>query len=179
MASREHSLCHPVWGGREHEFLPLTSAKQVLASACGFTRLSCLETLIRVSIVDHFVRPVSMTKSSVCHALAIAAGFVSLVPSESVAAQSDSANLDNVAELMVRTGVDLEEALMVLVPEAYRNHPDLMANYPEARLGNLPFAPATIALLQTECGSERIVWMNPKLLQPVGGEAVPLRFCCR
>ena len=46
-------------------------------------------------------------------------------------AQSDSANLDNVAELMVRTGVDLEEALMVLVPEAYRNHPDLMANYPE------------------------------------------------
>ncbi len=47
------------------------------------------------------------------------------------AVQSDSANLDNVAELMVRTGVDLEEALMVLVPEAYRNHPDLMANYPE------------------------------------------------
>ena len=45
--------------------------------------------------------------------------------------QSDSANLDNVAELMVRTGVDLEEALMVLVPEAYRNHPDLMAHYPE------------------------------------------------
>ena len=29
VASREHSLRHPVWGGREHEFLPLTSAKQV------------------------------------------------------------------------------------------------------------------------------------------------------
>jgi len=29
VASREHSLNHPVWGGREHEFLPLTSAKQV------------------------------------------------------------------------------------------------------------------------------------------------------
>ena len=29
MASREHSLQHPVWEGREHEFLPLTSSKQV------------------------------------------------------------------------------------------------------------------------------------------------------
>ena len=33
----------------------------------------------------------------------------------------------------MRTGVDLEEALMVLVPEAYRNHPDLMKHYPEVR----------------------------------------------
>lgn len=47
------------------------------------------------------------------------------------AAQSDSANLDNVAELMVRTGADPQEALMLLVPEAYRNHPDLMKEYPE------------------------------------------------
>ena len=37
----------------------------------------------------------------------------------------------------MRTGVDLEEALMVLVPEAYRNHPDLMAHYPEARASSL------------------------------------------
>lgn len=49
------------------------------------------------------------------------------------AAQSDSANLDNVAELMVRTGADPQEALMLLVPEAYRNHPDLMKEYPEVR----------------------------------------------
>ncbi|GIL70387.1 hypothetical protein Vretimale_3573 [Volvox reticuliferus] len=47
------------------------------------------------------------------------------------AAQSDSANLDNVAELLVRTGVDPQEALMLLVPEAYRNHPDLVKEYPE------------------------------------------------
>lgn len=47
------------------------------------------------------------------------------------ASESDSANLDHVAELMVRTGTDPQEALMVLVPEAYRNHPDLVKNYPE------------------------------------------------
>lgn len=47
------------------------------------------------------------------------------------AAESDSANLDHVAELLVRTGRDPQEALMILVPEAYRNHPDLVKNYPE------------------------------------------------
>jgi glutamate synthase (ferredoxin) len=47
------------------------------------------------------------------------------------AAASDSANLDRVAELLVRTGFDPSEALMLLVPEAYRNHPDLMRGYPE------------------------------------------------
>jgi len=45
---------------------------------------------------------------------------------------SDSANLDRVAELLVRTGVEPGEALMALVPEAYRNHPDLTKQYPEA-----------------------------------------------
>ncbi len=49
------------------------------------------------------------------------------------AAMSDSANLDNVAELLVRTGFDPQEALMLLVPEAYRNHPDLVKEYPEVR----------------------------------------------
>ncbi|MEW5312720.1 MAG: hypothetical protein WDW38_004333 [Sanguina aurantia] len=46
-------------------------------------------------------------------------------------AQSDSANLDNVSELLVKTGFEPTEALMLLVPEAYRNHPDLMKTYPE------------------------------------------------
>lgn len=32
----------------------------------------------------------------------------------------------------MRTDVEPAEAMMVLVPEAFRNHPDLMANYPEA-----------------------------------------------
>lgn len=44
---------------------------------------------------------------------------------------SDSANLDSAAELLIRSGRAPEEALMVLVPEAYKNHPTLMIKYPE------------------------------------------------
>ncbi len=39
--------------------------------------------------------------------------------------ESDSANLDHVFELLVETGRSPLEALMILVPEAYRNQPDL------------------------------------------------------
>lgn len=44
---------------------------------------------------------------------------------------SDSANLDSVAEVMIRSGRKPEEALMILVPEAYQNHPTLQAKFPE------------------------------------------------
>ncbi|MBD1908162.1 glutamate synthase-related protein [Funiculus sociatus GB2-A5] len=43
---------------------------------------------------------------------------------------SDSANLDSVLELLVRTGRSPLEALMIMVPEAYQNQPEL-ANHPE------------------------------------------------
>ncbi|OUL32513.1 glutamate synthase large subunit [Nostoc sp. T09] len=43
---------------------------------------------------------------------------------------SDSATLDNVFELLVRSGRSPLEALMMLVPEAYQNQPSLQ-NYPE------------------------------------------------
>ncbi|MBK1989934.1 glutamate synthase subunit alpha [Sphaerospermopsis aphanizomenoides BCCUSP55] len=43
---------------------------------------------------------------------------------------SDSATLDNVLELLVRSGRAPEEALMMMVPEAYKNQPSLQ-NYPE------------------------------------------------
>ena len=43
---------------------------------------------------------------------------------------SDSYNLDNVLELLVRTGRSPLEAAMILVPEAYKNQPDLR-DYPE------------------------------------------------
>lgn len=52
------------------------------------------------------------------------------------AAESDSANLDHVAELLVRTGFDPQESLMLLVPEAFRNHPDLMKDYPEVSIAS-------------------------------------------
>lgn len=48
-------------------------------------------------------------------------------------ANSDSANLDAIAELLVRSGEPVDKALMVLVPEAYENHPDLDANYPAVK----------------------------------------------
>ncbi|KAM7271673.1 hypothetical protein ACFE04_030887 [Oxalis oulophora] len=44
---------------------------------------------------------------------------------------SDSANLDATAELLIRSGRTPEEALMILVPEAYKNHPTLSVKYPE------------------------------------------------
>jgi len=43
---------------------------------------------------------------------------------------SDSANLDNVMELLVRTGRSPAQALTMMVPEAYNNQPEL-ADYPE------------------------------------------------
>ncbi|MEL7359340.1 MAG: glutamate synthase large subunit [Cyanobacteria bacterium J06560_6] len=43
---------------------------------------------------------------------------------------SDSANLDNVMELLVRTGRSPAQALTMMVPEAYHNQPEL-ADYPE------------------------------------------------
>ncbi|WP_247216695.1 glutamate synthase-related protein [Synechococcus sp. C9] len=43
---------------------------------------------------------------------------------------SDSANLDNSLELLVRSGRSPLEAMMMLIPEAYQNQPEL-ANYPE------------------------------------------------
>ncbi|TVQ07144.1 MAG: glutamate synthase large subunit [Leptolyngbya sp. DLM2.Bin27] len=46
------------------------------------------------------------------------------------AENSDSANLDNVMELLVRSGRSPQEALMIMVPEAYNNQPALDA-YPE------------------------------------------------
>ena len=43
---------------------------------------------------------------------------------------SDSANLDSVLELFIHSGKTPQEALMILIPEAYKNQPAL-ATYPE------------------------------------------------
>lgn len=47
---------------------------------------------------------------------------------------SDSANLDSAAELLIRSGRTPEESMMILVPEAYKNHPTLTIKYPEVFL---------------------------------------------
>jgi len=58
---------------------------------------------------------------------------------------SDSANLDRVAELLVQSERPVAETMMLLVPEAYRNHPELDATYPEAgphcRVVHTPYTP--------------------------------------
>nr|YP_009393878.1 glutamate synthase [Polysiphonia sertularioides]ARW62440.1 glutamate synthase [Polysiphonia sertularioides] len=43
---------------------------------------------------------------------------------------SDSANLDSMVELLIRSGKDPEESLMILIPEAYNNQP-LLSSCPE------------------------------------------------
>nr|YP_009396559.1 glutamate synthase [Vertebrata australis]ARW65745.1 glutamate synthase [Vertebrata australis] len=45
---------------------------------------------------------------------------------------SDSANLDSVVELLIQSGKDPEEALMILIPEAYNNQP-LLSSSTEVR----------------------------------------------
>ena len=45
-------------------------------------------------------------------------------------ANSDSYNLDSILELLIRSGHDLLKSMMILVPEAYQNQPDLK-NYPQ------------------------------------------------
>lgn len=47
--------------------------------------------------------------------------------------KSDSANLDSVVELLVQSGKSPTEALMVMVPEAYRSQPALNSR-PEVRI---------------------------------------------
>ena len=66
-------------------------------------------------------------------------------------AESDSANLDHVAELLMRTGVPAEESLMILVPEAYDNHPDLQKHYPEVGWRILMGAHVSSSAQQWQC----------------------------
>jgi hypothetical protein len=51
--------------------------------------------------------------------------------------QSDSGSFDTVLELLVRSGRDLPEAMMMLIPEAWQNDP-LMVQVPCTPLGPLP-----------------------------------------
>ncbi|CAJ1914664.1 unnamed protein product [Sphenostylis stenocarpa] len=63
---------------------------------------------------------------------------------------SDSANLDSAAELLIRSGRNPEEAMMILVPEAYKNHPTLTIKYPE------PGAKQRIAIVKGVVGDDLI-----------------------
>ncbi|KAK9805720.1 hypothetical protein WJX73_002070 [Symbiochloris irregularis] len=47
--------------------------------------------------------------------------------------ESDSANLDHLAEFLISSGTEACQSLMALVPEAFNNHPDLVKYYPKVR----------------------------------------------
>lgn len=40
-------------------------------------------------------------------------------------------------QLLIRSGRNPDETLMILVPEAYKNHPTLLAKYPEVIVSRL------------------------------------------
>ncbi|MGD1937626.1 MAG: glutamate synthase-related protein [Cyanophyceae cyanobacterium] len=87
---------------------------------------------------------------------------------------SDSANLDNTLELMVRSGRSLLEAVTLMVPEAYQNQPDL-ADHPE------------IVDYYDYCRGIQEPWDGPALLAFSDGKTVgaaldrnglrPARYC--
>ena len=87
---------------------------------------------------------------------------------------SDSANLDNTLELMVRSGRSLLEAVTMMVPEAYQNQPDL-AEHPE------------IVDYYDFCRGIQEAWDGPALLAFSDGKVVgaaldrnglrPARYC--
>jgi glutamate synthase (ferredoxin) len=87
---------------------------------------------------------------------------------------SDSANLDNVMELLVHSGRSASESLTIMVPEAYKNQPDL-APYPE------------IVDFYEYCSGFQEPWDGPALLVYSDGKQVgaaldrnglrPARYC--
>lgn len=72
---------------------------------------------------------------------------------------SDSSNLDAVMELLIMSGKTPQEALMILVPEAYYDHPDLR-NFPEI----VSFYDYHSALQEPWDGPALIVFTNGKVI---------------
>ena len=83
--------------------------------------------------------------------------------------QSDSGSFDTVLELLVRSGRDLPEAMMMLIPEAWQNDP-LM---PQVRLPPTfapTFTPENTCLAQISHSNARMQSLLPELSHP--------QLCC-
>ena len=70
-----------------------------------------------------------VARQPILESIALGEGLQDVLPIVNLDA-SDSANLDNVLELLVRSGRSPVEALMIMTPEAYENQPNL-ADHPE------------------------------------------------
>ena len=155
VASRQAGLRNDVWLGREHDFLPLCSDRGECVSAWLSACTGCA-CVLRERVAERVYGVCVRAGGGPRHRWTVAAAWLGCLalpssharcsplilplppphhhhPHPHPLTESDSANLDHVAELMVQSGADPQEALMALVPEAYRNHPDLVANYPEVR----------------------------------------------
>ena len=124
VASREHSLTHPAWDGREADFLPLTSP-----AASDSANLDMLAEFL-VSVVCYSINFTNSRPAFV----QCASGSAYRMSTMQWCSPCQAVDGLIRALLQVKTGVPAEQALMTLVPEAYRNHPDLVKNYPEVCL---------------------------------------------
>jgi glutamate synthase (ferredoxin) len=126
VASREHSLTHPAWDGREADFLPLTSP-----AASDSANLDMLAEFLVSVVCRSSSLPILHPASS---SVQCASGLAHRMSTMQWCSPCQAVDVLIWALLQVKTGVPAEQALMTLVPEAYRNHPDLVKNYPEVHL---------------------------------------------
>lgn len=82
--------------------------------------------------------------------------------------QSDSGSFDSVLELLVRSGRDLPEAMMMMIPEAWQND-KLMSQASLARLQGGAACPARPVRARTRpsllAGTQSIAQLAPRLLK--------------
>ncbi len=104
MMAREADLTHPIWGVRTQESEIRTQEAALSMPSDSGAVASRRESASNTELED--LKPVVHPDNS------------------------DSATLDNVMELLVRSGRSPVEVMMIMVPEAYKNQPDL-EKYPE------------------------------------------------
>ncbi|KAJ0098418.1 hypothetical protein Patl1_20916 [Pistacia atlantica] len=108
MQSREASLKSPVWHGRENEIRPFGNPK---ASDSANLDSAAERILYQTGFQDSPVHLFTLQLMDCSENL--------------------TSFLLYFFQLLLRSGRSPEEALMILVPEAYKNHPTLMIKYPE------------------------------------------------
>lgn len=151
MTSREASLRSPVWHGRENDIRPISNPKASDSSNLD----SAAE--VRVTwppnfcfpVVVHFWRNKEEAEIGLLLVTLKQKGNSDILLTSNISLTVDKKKLvmtwfiparvqciytSVVVQLLIRSGRTPEESLMILVPEAYKNHPTLMIKYPEVLL---------------------------------------------
>ncbi|KAK9128989.1 hypothetical protein Syun_017786 [Stephania yunnanensis] len=103
MQSRETSLKSPVWRGRENEIRPFGNPRA--------SDSANLDSAAEGDLLNHY--------------------YIHKDSDQVVSNALDATHLKLWINMALPIGRTPEEALMILVPEAYQNHPTLMIKYPE------------------------------------------------